>query len=166
MSKKIKILILLFILLSSFSADVYAMDTIGINELIEKAKELDGKEVTIQGEAIGERMDRGEYSWVNINDGTNAIGIWIKKDQVKNITYYGNYKYKGDTLKITGIFNRACDEHGGEADVHANSIEIVKDGYPVKKRISLTKTIIAIVLIIVVLLYIYFFIKAIKKTNY
>lgn len=142
------------------------VETTDINTLIENAKELDGKEVTVQGEAIGERMDRGDFTWININDGTNAIGIWLSKSDADKILNYGNYKYKGDTVKITGIFNRACTEHGGEADVHNNSIEIVKLGYQVTEQISSVKIITAIVLAIIALFNLLFYFKFVrmKKT--
>jgi len=112
-----------------------------INALIENAKELDGKEVTVQGEAIGERMDRGDYSWVNINDGTNAIGLWIEKSEAEKITCYGTYKFKGDMVHVTGIFYRACSEHGGEADLHGGSVVIAEEGYYVAEKIPFLKKI-------------------------
>jgi hypothetical protein len=133
-------------LTTSLSVKAKAEAFIDINELIENAKKLDGEEVVIQGEAIGERMDRGNYSWININDGTNAIGIWLKERDADKVLYYGNYKNIGDTLKITGIFNRACMEHGGEADFHSVSIEIVEEGYQNKEQIASVKIISAAIL--------------------
>lgn len=169
MCKYIQALILVFALIVSLSINVKAEENTeitDINTLIENAKELDGQEVTVQGEAIGERMDRGDYSWVNINDGTNAIGIWLIKSDADKILNYGNYKYKGDTVKITGIFNRACTEHGGEADLHNDSIEIVKQGYQVTEQISSVKIITAIVLVLIALFNLLFYLKfaRMKKT--
>ncbi|MDF2944281.1 MAG: hypothetical protein K0S01_3139 [Herbinix sp.] len=147
MRKYIKALIIVLLISAPLSVSVKAESLIDINELIENAKELDGQEVTIQGEAIGESMNRGDYSWININDGTNAIGIWLKKSDADKVLRYGNYKYIGDIVKITGVFHRACVEHGGEADLHSNSLEIVKNGYQVKETIASEKVISAIVLI-------------------
>ena len=45
-------------------------------ELIEGENTLDGSIVTYKGEAITAIMNRGEHSWVNLNDGYNAIGTW------------------------------------------------------------------------------------------
>jgi len=146
MQKYIKTLIWVLLFTSTLSFKVSAQSFTDINELIEKAKEYNGQEVTIQGEAIGESMKRGNNSWININDGTNAIGIWLDRDIAEEILFYGNYKCKGDTVKITGIFNRACKEHGGEADLHSSSFEIVKNGYEVKELISPVKIIIAVIL--------------------
>lgn len=162
MRKHIKTLIIIFFISSSLSLTVKAANIVPINNLIEYAKELDGQEVTVQGEAIGERMDRGNYSWVNLNDGTNAMGIWLSKNDSENIVYYGNYKFKGDTVKITGIFHRACNEHGGEADLHGESIEIVQKGHIMRRQISSAKIIAALISIAFALFFLIFFIKTVK----
>ncbi|MGB7604815.1 MAG: hypothetical protein WBL93_04995 [Lutisporaceae bacterium] len=165
MYKLLKALIIILLLTFPLSLNVKAEDVMNINDLIEKAKELDRQEVTIQGEVIGERMDRVDFSWININDGTNAIGIWINKSEAVKISHYGNYKYKGDIVKITGTFHRACAEHGGEADLHNKSITIVEDGHPVKEQISSAKIICAAVFTSLALLMYVIFIKVvIKKT--
>lgn len=165
MRKFITTLIIIFFLSSLFPFNAKAESVMKINDLIEHAKELDGKEVTVQGEAIGECMDRGDYSWININDGTNAIGIWLSKSDADTVLHYGNYKYIGDTVKVTGIFYRSCKEHGGEADLHSNLIKIVKSGYKVKEQVSATKIITAIILILATILIIVFRGKRIKAKN-
>lgn len=167
MRKLFKALIIVLLLVSPLSLNVKAEDVMNINDLIENAKELDGREVTVQGEAIGERMDRGDYSWININDETNSIGIWLNKSHATKILNYGNYKYKGDIVKITGILYRSCREHGGEADLHADSIEIVEEGEPIEEQISSTKIIIAVILTLFALLFLIYFFRQIKhKNNY
>lgn len=166
MYKLLKALIIILLLTFPLSLNVKAEAVMNINDLIEKAKELDGQEVTVQGEVIGERMDRGDFSWININDDTNAIGIWINKSEAVKISHYGDYKYKGDIVKITGTFHRACAEHGGEADLHNKSITIVKDGYLVKEQISSTKIICtAVFTSLALLMYVIFIKVVIKKTT-
>jgi hypothetical protein len=97
-------------------------------ELIENAKDYDGKAVAYQGEAIGDIMRRGGFAWVNIQDGANAIGIWIPFSLARAITFIGGYKATGDIIEVKGIFHRACPEHGGDLDIHADSLTIVKPG--------------------------------------
>lgn len=167
MRKIYKAIIICFILLCSFSVNASAQamvenddiinkakadDIIDINDLIEHAKTMDGREVIVQGEAIGERMDRGDYSWVNINDGTNAVGLWLKKSEAEKVATFGNYKNKGDTIQVTGVFYRACNEHGGETDFHAESISIVKNGDLVKRKVPYSKVIAAITLCIIAII--------------
>ena len=108
-------------------------------DLVMNAKELDGTEVTYQGEVIGDIMRRGEYAWINVNDGDNAIGIWIRTDLTAAIAHTGSYKYKGDRVEVAGIFNRACSEHGGDLDIHAHALRVVELGVPQPERISSAK---------------------------
>ncbi len=146
MLKLIKVIIAMLIIICPLSAVAKAESVTKINDLVENAKMISGLEVIIEGEAIGEELSRGNYSWININDGSNAIGVWISNEEADKINSYGNYKNIGDTVKIKGIFYRACKEHGGEADLHAISIEGVKSGHPVDRPLSIPKMIAAAVL--------------------
>ncbi|HOX54947.1 MAG TPA: DNA-binding protein [Candidatus Omnitrophota bacterium] len=125
--------------------------TIPSKDLIEQAKEYDGKIVSYQGEVIGDVMYRGDFAWVNINDGQNAIGIWGKKDLADKISYAGSYKSIGDTVIVTGKFNRACLQHGGDLDIHADYLEIVERGYVVKEKTDIHKIIASIAFLAMVL---------------
>ncbi len=104
-------------------------ETVTSTELIEKAKEFDGKTVMYKGEVITDIFNRGEYSWANLSDGANAIGIWCESSKLNAVKFIGKYKQKGDILEVSGIFNRACPLHGGELDIHAKTLRIVKQGF-------------------------------------
>jgi hypothetical protein len=112
---------------------------ISSTELINNAKQYDAKTVVYEGEVIGDIMVRGEFAWINVNDGKNAIGIWIDKNLTRDIQYSGSYKFKGDWIEITGVFQRACPQHGGDLDIHAQSIKNIQRGRLVQERINLTK---------------------------
>jgi len=108
-------------------------------ELINNAKLYDAKAVAYEGEIIGDIMVRGNYAWINLNDGSGAIGIWANQSLTKDLVYTGSYKSRGDWLEITGIFHRACPEHGGDLDIHAQGIRKVKSGRLVVDRLNLDK---------------------------
>jgi hypothetical protein len=110
-------------------------------ELINNAKNYNGNTVVYKGEVIGDIMVRGEYAWINVNDGYSAIGIWIRKELIKDIFYAGSYKATGDLVEITGKFNRACIEHGGDLDIHANSITKISSGVKISETINPRKVI-------------------------
>ncbi len=122
-----------------FLSSVCFAQPVSSSELIERAKEYDGKIVSFQGEAIGDIMQRENFCWINVNDGVNAVGIWLKTGLTKKVTYTGSYKFNGDTVLIQGKFNRACLEHGGDLDIHAGSLMIIKSGFPVEEKISVQK---------------------------
>ena len=167
MQKRLKTVLLLFIfmLMACSSVLVNAAQTTSINDLVNNAKAYDTQTVTVQGEAIGEALERGDHAWVNMNDGSNAIGIWMTAADAKTIKTYGDYKHVGDTLKVTGVFSRSCPEHGGDVDIHCTSIEIVKSGYPVKIEPSNSKIIVASILFCAAAIfsYVYFKIFRVKK---
>lgn len=125
--------------------------TISSNELIEKAQLYDGKTIEFQGEVIGDIMARGNYAWLNVNDGTQAIGVWAEKGQVQKIKRSGDYKYIGDEIKIIGVFHRACPDHGGDLDIHAREIHIAEAGHKTDHPINSTKALIAAILFIAIL---------------
>lgn len=159
MLKIYKSLVAVLIITMSITSVVNASTTIKINDLIENTSSWNGKKVTVSGEAIGEIMERGEYAWINISDGTNAIGVWIKLEDAKKITRFGDYKNIGDTVEITGIFYRACTEHGGDVDIHCSDIQIVKKGYAQKEEVNINKIIIASLLSVITLFFIYIYFK-------
>jgi len=121
-------------------------------ELIEHAKSHDKQEVVFKGEVVGEVMPRGNFFWVNINDGANAIGIWAEKKLASDIKYAGDYKTTGDVIEVVGVFNRACPEHGGDLDIHARAIKIIKAGNEREHKINKDKIKLTITLSIILCL--------------
>ncbi|MDD5680301.1 MAG: DNA-binding protein [Candidatus Omnitrophica bacterium] len=150
--------LILSIVYSLWSMVCYA-GPISSTELIDNAKQYDGQTVTYSGEVIGDVMARGEYAWVNVNDDTNAVGIWAPKDLTKNIVYKGTYNIKGDIVEIKGVFNRSCTQHGGDLDIHAVSVAKLKDGYLIPEAMDLAKArhaiIFGVILVLVLLWKIY-----------
>ena len=116
----------------------YAQQT-SSTELINKAKEYDGKSVVYAGEVIGDVMARGDFVWVNVNDGENAIGIWLSREFAGEIQFTGSYRDKGDRLEIAGVFHRGCIQHGGDMDIHAQDIRKISPGGPVRGELDTGK---------------------------
>ena len=98
------------------------------SEIISQAKALDGKDVAYNGEVIGEVMQRGSHAWINVSDGANAIGVWLPVDLAKQVSVKGDFKHTGDMVEVLGVLNRACPEHGGDLDIHAESLRIIRQG--------------------------------------
>lgn len=117
--------------------------------LIEKAKELNGTEVSFQGEVVGDIMPRQDHFWLNVSSNGTAIGIWITDEQRTEINLAGRFGIRGDEVKIIGIFNQACAEHGGDMDIHAKSVEIISEGDVIPQGINWLRLIIATCLLIV-----------------
>jgi len=148
MWKNFSTLILALALSLIFSRVCYGESYIEITDLIFNSQDFDKKTIKVKGEAIGEIMRRGEDCWININDGKNAIGIYGSKEKAAIIENFGNYDKIGDKLEIAGEFNRACEEHNGDMDIHYNSISVVEKGKDVHHEVKKSKVYSAIVLAI------------------
>lgn len=131
------ILALVFIPVTSAWAAPVATDTV---ELSEADPTLDGAMVRFSGEAIGESLRAdGDTRWVNVlNDGV-AIGVVMTPDQVALIDGYGDWSRTGARIEVTGVFHVACEEHGGDLDVHATEVRVVDESQPRHHPVSPVK---------------------------
>jgi len=39
-------------------------------------------------------------------------------------------------VKVAGTFSRACSEHGGDMDIHGESLSVVESGHKVEQLLS------------------------------
>lgn len=139
MKNKLKLILISLIALVFFSLQHVWAQNFTSDELIKYAKKHDGKIVVYCGEVIGDVMARGEFAWININDGSNAIAIWASRALAKELQFAGNYKTRGDVLEVTGIFYRNCLEHGGDLDIHAQTIRKIAGGRIVEHKLDFIK---------------------------
>ena len=144
--------VILCLVLIISSSDCYAQTSTSL-DLLNNAKQYDGKTINYKGEVIGDVMIRGDYAWLHVNDGTIAIGIWAPKTLIEDIRYAGDYHKKGDIVEVTGTFHRSCSEHGGDLDIHASEIKKVISGSPVIQPISRKKVYFGVYSLILVLLF-------------
>ncbi|PIQ88016.1 MAG: DNA-binding protein [Candidatus Omnitrophica bacterium CG11_big_fil_rev_8_21_14_0_20_43_6] len=146
MKKNLTFIFITLFWLISLQAVVSAQG-LSSSELINHAKQYEDKLVVYSGEVIGELMPQGEFTWVNIHDGENALGVWINSGLVKDIKFTGNYKTRGDSVEVTGILHRACAEHGGELDIHAQSLRKTGHGRIVKEKLNFDKVTLSLILL-------------------
>lgn len=99
-------------------------------DLVERARELDGQWVAFQGEAIGDLMVRGDHAWLNVAGADYAIGVLMPAAEAQKVRILGNYRFTGDTVRVVGIFHRADLSQGGDLDIVASSLDVVKPGVP------------------------------------
>ncbi len=129
MEKKIIFFFILFTLVFCNTIS-YANDApvVHIKDLLDNPTLYNNKSITLVAEVIGEALERGNFSWVNISDDTGAIGLWLTKKDSLIIKSFGSYKSKGDLVKITGIYNESCRQHDGDTDIHVSTILISAPG--------------------------------------
>lgn len=137
-----------------------------INGLIENSDALNHQNIVIEAEVIGEVLERGENAWINVNDGTNAIGVYLKLEQTTQLKVFGDYFNVGDKIRINGVFKRAWIEHGGEMAIHATSIKVTKPGYPIEHPIPSWKLIASAIFMISALFGLYLKRDLFKKEKF
>ena len=157
--RKVSLIVLLLIAARGAGAQSPALPSPGSASLVEDAKEWDGMTVSFTGEAIGEAMRRGTGAWIHLNDdaygleetgklsGANSgIGVWVDARFASRITVFGDYKHRGDVVEITGTFHAACPLHGGDLDIHAESLRIVRTGRDAPRPIARSRLLAAAVM--------------------
>ncbi len=149
----------LFIMLLAARAHAEGNPCPGSTALVEDANEWDGRIIAFTGEAVGEAMRRGDMAWIHLNDdpygleetvglsGFNSgIGVWIETGLASRIVVFGGYGRHGDVVEITGVFHAACPAHGGDLDIHADSLRIVRAGHDTSNPVSSSRALAAIIM--------------------
>ena len=160
-----KTLILVILITICAVGTVNAENITQINSLVNNMGAFDGQVVTIEGEAIGEAMNRGTYSWINVNDGTNALGIWLASPDAERIKTFGDYKHTGDIVRISGIFLKNSPEHGGDVEIDCSSLEIIKKGHTVGEQLTNIKLFTATLLFSIALTLTYAYFRIVQKAK-
>lgn len=135
---RLMITAILVFLLSSYPAAALAQEK-SSSQLIDRAGDYDGQELSYSGEVIGDILHAGDHVWLNVSDGTNALGVWAPDDLASAAEVPGRYGQRGDIIRVAGTFYRACPEHGGDMDLHADAVTLIERGYPVSHAVPTWK---------------------------
>lgn len=113
-------------------------------ELVEQAADWDGKRVSFTGEAIGGAMERGELTWLHVNDdaygaaeGSTPIrlqgynsgqAVLVPSEIAEQVTRFGAHGQRGDRVTIEGVFHAADPRYGGDMLIEAESLIVTSAG--------------------------------------
>lgn len=126
--------------------------------LLRDGKRYDGMEIEVEGEAVGDVMPRGPFTWVNLRSPEDvALGIVLSPAQARLIRRTGDYTGAGDRIRAVGIFHRFAGRYGGETCLVAREVTVVRRGaatpHPVSgKRVTVALCSTALAAISLVLL--------------
>ncbi|MBU0573385.1 MAG: OB-fold nucleic acid binding domain-containing protein [Candidatus Margulisiibacteriota bacterium] len=152
MTKKLIFVLLIFFLsLGLMPGPCASFPGPTIADMINNAVSYDNQQVIIEAEIIGNVMKRGKITWLNVNDGSSAIGVVIASKDMPAIRYAGNYKHAGDRVRISGIFKRADEKYGGDLDIRAQQITVIEEGHKIERRVNHRKMMLVYILLPVVL---------------
>jgi hypothetical protein len=107
-------------------------DPLSATDILDRAAELDGNAVLLRGEAIGECIERGEHCWINVSDGTIAIGVWMRSGLAQRISFWGGPGVRGDIVEVAGVVRRADARQGGELDLEASDLRVAEAGFRIR----------------------------------
>ncbi len=92
------------------------------NDIREKFKVMDGKEVHIAGRMMSRRI-MGKASFLDLRDGTDRMQVYVKRDDVGEDVYADFKKWDiGDVIGVKGVVFRT---QKGEISVHAHEITLL-----------------------------------------
>jgi hypothetical protein len=97
--------------------------------LTNAGQQLNGQEVTFQGEAVGDILNAQKgYKWLMLQDGGATISVLITEYDATKVKVLGRYGQVGTRLEVTGEFWVDCPDHDGLSDVHAKRVVVIEEG--------------------------------------
>lgn len=110
------------------------------------AEDLDGATVRFTGEVVSEPLRADDtHVWLNVLGDGVAMGVYLPVEMAEKITTFGDYGHNGDVVEVVGVYNEACDLHGGDMDVHAIEFTLVTSGSEREHRPQLWKGVVGVI---------------------
>jgi hypothetical protein len=123
----------------------HAAEEVTVSDLIELSSDLAGKEVTVEGELIGDYGRRRDGSvWTQLNgdsyvnapiveggpaSGSNVgVGIRIPAEMAADLDSAGGYRVRGPVVRVTGIWKYHDPDRQGESYLEVRSLEVIESG--------------------------------------
>ncbi|HBT95087.1 MAG TPA: hypothetical protein DEB24_02800 [Coriobacteriia bacterium] len=124
--------------------------TTTVTELTNAGVQMDGQQVVVEGEVIGDIIyaDVG-HKWLMLSDGNASISVLTKNADAQKIVYLGRYNQVGTRVEISGVFRVDDTTRDGLTDVTAQSIKILDEGYAVQSPVDWQKIQIGALLLVV-----------------
>jgi hypothetical protein len=130
MRRGITFLFVVLALLMAQPQSVLAEPDTTIVGLTNAGRQLDGQNVTFQGEVVGDILNAEKgYRWLMLQDGGATISVLVAEHEIAKVTHLGRYGQIGTRLEITGTFRVDCPDHDGLTDVHANRVVVIDEGF-------------------------------------
>ena len=54
--------------------------------------------------------------------------VWASLALARRVRWFGGFHSEGDAVRVLGEFRAACREHGGDMDIHATGLDVVREG--------------------------------------
>jgi len=124
-----------------------AQEVVPVSTLLALSDEYDQQVVTVRGELVGDYGERGDITWVQLNDdayvdaplardgrlgGTNTgIGVRISGTVPEAFGEPGGYGVRGPVVEIVGVFRNLDPALGGLTFIEAVEVDLISPAEPV-----------------------------------
>jgi hypothetical protein len=149
-ARAVAFLFVAFALLTAQSHPALAEPDTTIVGLTNAGRQLEGQDVTFQGEVVGDILNAEKgYKWLMLQDGGATISVLVAEHEVAKVAHLGRYGQVGTRLEITGEFQVDCPDHDGLTDVHANRVVVIDEGFETESSFTARELEIGALLILV-----------------
>lgn len=123
-----------------------AQELVAVSTLLTQPDEYDQRVVTVRGELVGDYGERGDVTWVQVNDdpyvdtplaesgrlaGTNTgIGVRIPGSIPDSFGGPGGHGTRGPIVEVTGVFRDLDPELGGLTFIEAVTVDLIEPAQP------------------------------------
>lgn len=122
-----------------------AAEEVTVSELIALSPEMSGRQVSVEGELVGDYGYRDDGTmWTQLNGGVYVnepireggepaggnlgVGVRIPSDQTIGLDHPGGYHYRGPVVRLTGIWRHHDPARQGESFLEVELLEVVAPG--------------------------------------
>lgn len=130
----------------AFALPAAAQETVPVSTLLSLPDEYDQRVVTVRGELVGDYGERGDVTWVQLNDdpyvdtpsgpggrlsGTNTgIGVRVPGAIPEEFGEPGGHGIRGPIVEVTGVFRDLDPELGGLTFIEAVEVTLLDPAEP------------------------------------
>jgi hypothetical protein len=139
--------------LVAVASPALAAEEATVTELISQASEMDGSEVFVEGELVGDYGFRDDgWMWTQLNGdiyaldplreserpagGNVGIGIRIPTDLAVGLDPPGGYRIRGPLVRVTGVWKYHAVERQGESFLEVETVEVLEPGRALGQEVN------------------------------
>jgi len=136
---------LLFLAVLMMPAAPALAQEVGVSQLLAESPDWSGREITIDGELVGDYGFRGDgWMWTQLNDdsyvdhptreginpvgGNIGVGVRVPSDLAVGLDHPGGYHHRGPVVRITGIWRHHDPGRQGESYLDVESLAVIQPG--------------------------------------
>lgn len=122
-----------------------AAELITVSELVAESPDLDGSEVVVEGELVGDYGFRDDGSmWTQLNGdvyvdeptreggppagGNVGVGVTMAAELADGLDHPGGYHHRGPIVRLTGTWRHHDPQRQGETYLDVASLEVIEPG--------------------------------------